>query len=373
MNDNFEAQKEVLLRIKHEINLLNQQVDFLLRNEHPLGLLDLDVMMNRTHTMYDLMCGTEVKTESGEWKTESGEWKTENGEWKTENGEKEDYGFIFKMEEEEPVEENPIEENPEDEEIPDEMKEVLEKVFEGTLPKEEENPVEENNQEEENIPEEESDHTSVFTTGDEVELSIPHLVFPEEEPSTENLSEEEPIVEDTEEVVEETEEVVEETEEVVEETGEEIEESEIEEVEETKTEAVKEPEKMDSEEPIPYEPVIFGNIDKKEDNSFELDSPETLGDKLQQEDHSLANKLQHSAVSDLRTAIGINDKFLFVNELFSGSMEKYNRSIDNLNDLKTLNGALIYMNELRIELQWNSSNEAYKKLLELVHRKYESQ
>jgi hypothetical protein len=30
------------------------------------------------------------------------------------------------------------------------------------------------------------------------------------------------------------------------------------------------------------------------------------------------------------------------------------------------------MNELRIELQWNSNNEAYKKLLELVHRKYEA-
>ena len=55
----------------------------------------------------------------------------------------------------------------------------------------------------------------------------------------------------------------------------------------------------------------------------------------------------------------------------TGSMEKYNRSIENLNDLKTLNGALIYLNELRIELQWNSNNEAYKKLLELVHRKFE--
>ena len=53
-------------------------------------------------------------------------------------------------------------------------------------------------------------------------------------------------------------------------------------------------------------------------------------------------------------------------------LEKYNKSIDNLNDLKTLNGALVYMNELRIELQWNSNNEAYKKLLELVHRKFEA-
>lgn len=72
----------------------------------------------------------------------------------------------------------------------------------------------------------------------------------------------------------------------------------------------------------------------------------------------------------MRTAIGINDKFLFVNELFGGSMEKYNRSIENLDDMKTLNGTLIYLNELKVELQWNSSNEAYQKLLNLIHRKF---
>ena len=81
--------------------------------------------------------------------------------------------------------------------------------------------------------------------------------------------------------------------------------------------------------------------------------------------------LQNQATRNLRSSIGINDKFLFVNELFGGSMEKYNRSIGNLDDVKTLNGALIYLNELRIELQWNSNNEAYKKLLEMVHHKFE--
>ena len=56
MNDIFENQKEKLLAIKHEISLLHQQVNYLLRNEKPLGLLDLDVLMNRTHTVYDLLC-----------------------------------------------------------------------------------------------------------------------------------------------------------------------------------------------------------------------------------------------------------------------------------------------------------------------------
>ena len=60
MDDKFNGQKDILIAIKKEISLLHQQVDYLIRNEKPLELLDLDVMMNRTHTIYDLMCGVEV-------------------------------------------------------------------------------------------------------------------------------------------------------------------------------------------------------------------------------------------------------------------------------------------------------------------------
>ena len=109
----------------------------------------------------------------------------------------------------------------------------------------------------------------------------------------------------------------------------------------------------------------------QDDTVFELSTGETLGEKMMGEDNSLAAKLQQNPVPDLKSVIGINDKFLFVNELFGGSMEKYNKSIENLNDLKTLNGAMIYLTELKIELQWNSSNEAYLKLKELISRKFE--
>ena len=56
MNEKFENQKEQLLSLKHEISLLQQQVSYLLRNEKALELLDLDVLMNRTHTIYDQLC-----------------------------------------------------------------------------------------------------------------------------------------------------------------------------------------------------------------------------------------------------------------------------------------------------------------------------
>ena len=99
--------------------------------------------------------------------------------------------------------------------------------------------------------------------------------------------------------------------------------------------------------------------------------PQTLGDKLESaEDNSLAARLQRKPVADLASAIGINDKFLLLNELFGGSMEKYNKSIRALNNFSTLLGAKTYMSELQIEFQWNCESDAYKKLDNLVERRF---
>jgi hypothetical protein len=357
MNDKFNEQKDTLVSLKHEISLLQQQVDYLLRNEKSLGLLDLDVMMNRTHSIYDQLCSIDISDMPMEEEIEDRSQETEDIPMEPE--EEEAIKALFGIEEE-PVQE--------EETIPEEDN-VIENETEPSTP--------------------DDDGLLRYARNDEPEKPV---VEPEEEPVVE--PEEEPVVEPKEEPVVEPEEepinVVgnvedapqsdpndfgfilnfEPVEEPVYTTGDEIEMS-IPQVEIPQEET---PVPDGHEEEIPYEPVIIGDMEEKEESGFELEAQETLGDRLQQqEDHSLAAKLQHeAAVKDLRTAIGINDKFLLVNELFSGSMEKYNKSIENLNDLKTLNGALIYMNELRIELQWNSSNEAYKKLLELVHRKYEA-
>lgn len=341
----------MLASLKHEISLLQQQVDFLIRNGRPLGLLDLDVMMNRTHTIYDKLCSInlgdspiffdEDEDLPGVPEEESPAEKEE--EELPEEQPAEEEALEEELMEEKPVEqpmeeelleeenpieeEEPLEEEPIQEEAPVEEEEPLEEE-----PVEEENPIEETPLKEEEPflePKEKDDFgfilnfepaepaateetPSVFTTGDEIEMTIPHIDLPLDENPEEPEPEEQPLP-------------------------------------------------YEPDENIAYEPVIFGKMeDSPDDTGFEFETPETLADKL-----------QNRPVQDLRTAIGINDKFLMVNELFGGNMEKYHRSIENLNDLKTLNGALIYMNELRIELQWNSNNEAYKKLLDIVHRKFE--
>lgn len=328
MNDNFNEQKDILLSIKHEISLLHQQVDFLLRNEKAVGLLDLDVMMNRTHTIYDKMCSIDL---GGSPEAIDEESLINSFVMATEEP----------MAEEEPAEEEPKpKEEPEPEEEPEPMVVVPE-------------PMVEEPEEVEPEPEEEK----------------PTFIEEESVVEEEPVEEEEPEPEPEEEIrfVEEEEDTL------VEENEDAYFEEEVEDVEE---------EKPIEEKPadIPHNTVddlgFILNFEPsdEEETPIEEENPSvyTTGDEIEMTiPQSLADKYQHNSLNDLRSAIGINDKFLLVNELFGGSMEKYNKSIDNLNDLKTLNGALVYMNELRVELQWNSNNEAYKRLLELVHRKFE--
>ncbi len=104
---------------------------------------------------------------------------------------------------------------------------------------------------------------------------------------------------------------------------------------------------------------------------FSQDAPESLGEKLApNEDHSIAARMQQSPIKDLREAIGINEKFLFINELFKGNLNQYNKSIDELNAFESINGAFTCLIELKVQHQWDEKGIAFKRLKELIERKF---
>ena len=88
------------------------------------------------------------------------------------------------------------------------------------------------------------------------------------------------------------------------------------------------------------------------------------------EEQSIADKIQKSHISNIREAIGINEKFLFINELFNGDLGRYNKILDDINDLTTKQGVDTYLFELKIQFQWADDSEAYVKLKELLKRKF---
>ena len=348
MNEKFERQKEELVSIKHEISLLYQQVNYLLRNEKPLGLLDLDVLMNRTHTLYDLLCAVNLG---------------ENPDDEELDIDPEALAGLFGMSTEEELEKTP-EPATETEEIPiveeqvAEEEEIVEEIPEESIEETEqvETPVEQPIEQPTEQLMEEQPQPETATPSDEYGFffrfeDMPHVEEATPEPIIETPIEpienqvDEPVVTDEGKVVHFVQEVAE--------------------------DEIPARDLVDGETLVRDNPFDMPRMDDETDDGMGFELSETLGESLMREDHSLAAKLQQNPVRDLKSVIGINDKFLFVNELFGGSMEKYNRSIENLNDLKTLNGAMIYLNELKIELQWNGSNEAYQKLAELVRRKFE--
>ncbi|GAJ17419.1 unnamed protein product, partial [marine sediment metagenome] len=80
----------------------------------------------------------------------------------------------------------------------------------------------------------------------------------------------------------------------------------------------------------------------------------------------LSSKLQSQPISDIGSAIGLNEKFLFINELFNGNSEKFEETISYLDNAPNFNDAFNYLNE---HFDWEMENPSVQKLLDLARRK----
>lgn len=84
----------------------------------------------------------------------------------------------------------------------------------------------------------------------------------------------------------------------------------------------------------------------------------------------VVNKIQKPAVTDITKEIGLNDKFLFANELFEGSMQEYNIAVQQLNGAGSIESAMDYFMNLQQLYEWDMEKDSVKRLLELVDRRY---
>lgn len=86
--------------------------------------------------------------------------------------------------------------------------------------------------------------------------------------------------------------------------------------------------------------------------------------------HSIVEKLQNKRIENLKSVIGINDKFYFINELFNGNAQKYEDIIYTLNNFKKLEDAMQYFSTLKYRFSWDEESEAYEKLTKMLERKF---
>ena len=83
----------------------------------------------------------------------------------------------------------------------------------------------------------------------------------------------------------------------------------------------------------------------------------------------ISDLLKTKPLINLTDAIGINDRFLFIREIFNNNKDAYSQAISRLDSAESLKDArAIIMSFTGV----NNDNEAVKQLLDLVKRKLPS-
>ena len=127
-------------------------------------------------------------------------------------------------------------------------------------------------------------------------------------------------------------------------------------------------------------PVVEDDIENKK-NEFATGKMElndlikneafSINDQLKQREPEVAHGFNETPIRDLKKAIGINDRYLFINELFRGDEIMYERSLKTINGFNIFPEAQYWIErELKLKLGWNNNSIAVEHFDQLVKRRF---
>lgn len=130
-------------------------------------------------------------------------------------------------------------------------------------------------------------------------------------------------------------------------------------------------ESIDEEAPTLRQHNIQTQPEKKEINQVVAKESISVNDVLKESTTELSEKLTEAPVKDLKKAIGVNDRFLYINELFRGDEAMYERSIKTINSFSIWPEAEYWIRrELKTKLGWSDSQETVRQFDQLVKRRF---
>ena len=89
------------------------------------------------------------------------------------------------------------------------------------------------------------------------------------------------------------------------------------------------------------------------------------------DDSSVGGHLQKSSIPDLISAIGLNERYLYANDLFEGNMDEFKKAISMLNDFESRSEAKLFFEEQLVSnYGWKNEDPMVKALESLVDRRY---
>jgi hypothetical protein len=122
--------------------------------------------------------------------------------------------------------------------------------------------------------------------------------------------------------------------------------------------------------PLTEVPTLAHQKEVYELNDVHIDG-DSLNDKLKEDKTEVRSTIKSDSVLDLRKAIGINDRFRFINELFRGDEYMYERSIKTINGFNSFAEAETWIQrELKVKVGWNDNNATVKDFDQVVKRRF---
>jgi hypothetical protein len=109
------------------------------------------------------------------------------------------------------------------------------------------------------------------------------------------------------------------------------------------------------------EDISASNSEKTLNDSFVANSHETVGDTLK----------SSQEVNTLKSMLSINQKFMFINDLFNDNQEDFNKVLDFLENCETKEVAVSFINNNYLKHNiWNANAPQVKDFLKLLDKKF---
>jgi hypothetical protein len=123
--------------------------------------------------------------------------------------------------------------------------------------------------------------------------------------------------------------------------------------------------------PLTEIPTLSQQQSVKEINEIIGIRDASLNDKLKENNVEVGHVLTDHPIRDLKKAIGINDRYVFINELFRGDDVMYERSLKTINGFRIFAEAEYWIErELKVKLGWEEHKDTTRHFYQLIKRRF---
>lgn len=104
-----------------------------------------------------------------------------------------------------------------------------------------------------------------------------------------------------------------------------------------------------------------------------ISDTQTINDQFEETEKitTIAEKHETSPISELHSSINVNERYMFLNDLFEGDENEYNSAIASIEECESFDESVEYlMQNYSRKFQWNMGSDEVKELLKVIFKRF---